>query len=294
MENYSFRRHLKERQEKIDSLLCVGLDPILEKLPLCLNESKARNWWKIASWMVAIVEATAPFASMYKLQRAHYESVDGGIKAMRMIIYHIKENHPDIPVFLDCKRGDIGRTQERYQVAHFDLDGVHGVNFSPYMGMDCMEFLVNRKLLGRSIVGLCYTSNEAAREVQDVKLENGEWYWEFMAKKILSWSERLGIMADTGLVMAAAHEKPKGSGEIFSYHLERVRELVGLKLWFLIPGIGTQGGFVYETVQKAFCGYGTIAINSSSGIIFASQEDDYEEASAGKAEELCDQIRKAV
>jgi len=205
---------------------------------------------------------------------------------------YIHHKYPDIPVFLDCKRGDIGRTQQRYKIAHFEIDGVDGMNFSPYMGKDCMEYLVDKEHLGRAIVGLCYTSNPSAREVQDIMTEQ-EWpYWLFMARRILEWAEGLGIVENAGLVMAAAHEYPKGSGKIFSEHLSRARVVVGNRLWFLIPGIGTQGGFIEETVRAAYMGPGSIAINSSSGITFASQGDDFAAAAAQKAKELRDQINE--
>jgi orotidine-5'-phosphate decarboxylase len=197
---------------------------------------------------------------------------------------------------LDCKVGDIGRTQEQYGIAHFDLDGADGMNFSPYMGKDCIEALVMEASKGKAIVGLCYTSNLNAREVQDVLVSTDEGlmpYWEFIAGKILKWATELNVVEDAGLVMAAAYEDPKDKGNIFSHHLTRGREIVEDKLWFLIPGIGTQGGFIKETIQTAFVGPGSIAINSSSGIIFASQEDDYAMAAASKAEELRDQIRQA-
>ncbi|HMB65558.1 MAG TPA: hypothetical protein VKO42_01670, partial [Patescibacteria group bacterium] len=183
--------------------------------------------------------------------------------------------------------------------AQFDIDGAEGINFNPYMGEGCMQSLVDEKNPGRAIVGLCYTSNPSARQVQDVKLESEELYWEFMAQNILNWAEELGITDDAGLVMAAAHEKPKGSGKIYSHHLSRVREIVGDKLWFLIPGIGipgigTQGSFIEETVKTAYSGPGTIAINSSSGIIFASSGDDYAEAAGKEAQKLSSQIIGSV
>jgi len=241
--------------------------------------------------------ASAEFVSLYKPQKAHYEALyDAGIDGswvLRKVVSHLNLHFPDIPVFLDCKRGDIGRTQERYRIAHFSVDGVDGMNFSPYMGKDCMEYLVSKDHPGHAIVGLCYTSNSSAREVQDVKLADGRQYWEFMAETILKWAEKLGVIADAGLVMAAAFENPKGSGNIFSYHLSRGREIVGNKLWFLIPGIGTQGGFVEETVRAAFSGPGSIAINSSSGITFASAGEDFAEAAAREAKKLRDQIRAA-
>ncbi len=295
MKSKGFREKLAVRQEKVDSLVCVGLDPLPEKLPGCiLARSELKLWEKIAYWMVNIVAATASYASLFKLQRAHYEAINEGEQALRYIIRYIHKNYPDIPVFVDCKRGDIGRTQKRYRAAHFELDGADGINFNPYMGRDCFEALVDLENPGRAIVGLCYTSNPAAREVQDVRLASGEFYWEFIAKSILTWARESGVLDSAGLVMAAAYEKPKGSGKIFSYHLKRVRELVGNSLWFLIPGIGTQGGFVKETVKAAYVEPGSIAINSSSAIIFASIGDDYDLAAAQEAKKLRDTIRKAI
>lgn len=292
-----FRERLAERQQKVNSLVCVGLDPLPEKLPTNLkNDSVGLHLSAdIAEWMIGIVNATAPFASMFKPQRAHWEAFPGGNLALQRVVNHIKQNYPDTPIFLDCKRGDIGRTQERYQKAHFLIDGVDGINFSPYMGKDCMEFLVDKDHLEHALVGLCYTSNPSARQVQDVKLSDGRLYWEFMAETILKWAEDLGVVENAGLVMAAAYEKPpKGSGIIYSEHLKRCREeIVGDKLWFLIPGVGTQGGYIKETVKDAWAGYGSMVINSSSEINFASSGEDFAEAAAKKAEELRDAINKA-
>jgi len=174
------------------------------------------------------------------------------------------------------------------------MDAADGMNFNPYMGKDCMSALVSDETAGKALVGLCYTSNPAARQIQDLELADGRKLWEFMAETILEWAKALGVLNDAGLVMAAAYENPKGSGNVYAEHLKNCREILGDKLWFLIPGIGTQGGFVEETVKAAFAGYGSIAINSSSGITFASQDADFADAAAGKAEELRDQIRAAM
>jgi len=288
-----FRQMLTERQKKVNSLVCVGLDPLPEKLPKVLQGKSMA----ILGWMQEIVDATAEFVCLFKPQKAHYEALDLGYAGiLPTLVKYIKINYPDIPVFLDCKRGDIGRTQERYRVAHFEIDGVDGMNFSPYMGKDCMEGLVDKNKPGKALVGLCYTSNPAAREIQDLRFSGGippPKLWEIMASKILAWSKELGVTENAGLVMAAAYEHPKGSGKIYSEHLTRCREIVCNDLWFLIPGIGTQGGYIAETVKAAFGGPGTIAINSSSDIIFASKGEDFAEAAAKKAEELRDQIREA-
>lgn len=287
-----FRTRLARRQSQIDSFLCVGLDPLPEKLPIHIEKAAPNLAIAITQWMCGIVDATAPFASMYKPQKAHYEAFPGGRWTLQQVVAHIRLNYPDIPVFLDCKRGDIGRTQQRYRIAQFEIDGVDGMNFSPYMGKACMSSLVDSNHLHRAIVGLCYTSNPEARQVQDIVIQDGRQYWEFMAQCILEWAMELGVEKNAGLVMAAAYEKPKGSGEIFSEHLSRCREIVGDKLWFLIPGVGKQGGAKKETVEKANAGEGSFAVSSSSEIDFASDGEDFAEASAGVAEETRDELRK--
>jgi len=244
--------------------------------------------------MTDVAIATAPYASMIKPQSAHWEAIPGGVEALKRTVASIRRVIPGMPVSLDCKRGDIARTQQKYRDAHLNLLGADGMNFSPYMGKDCMAALVDRENLGRALVGLCYTSNRDAREIQDQLLADGRRFWEFIAERTLAWATELGVVENAGLVMAAAYEEPKGSGNVYSKHLTRCREIVGDKLWFLIPGVGTQGGFIKETVRAADTGPGSIAINSSSDIIFASNGSDFAEAAARKAKELRDQINAAL
>lgn len=287
-----FRERLRVRQSITKSLLCVGLDPKVEKMPKHLKTKldKPDDGLQIALdvvfWMKQIVDATAPFACMFKPQKAHWEALGKyGQHALRMLMDYIKENYPNIPIFLDCKRGDIDATQEMYRIAQFEHDNVDGMNFSPYMGKSCMKALIDEKHPERALVSLCYTSNPDARKTQDVIMADGRPYWEFIAKSVLEWADELGVTKNAGLVMAAAYENPKGSGQIYSDHLKRCREIVGRKLWFLIPGVGTQGGAIAETVIAAFDGWGSMAINSSSEIIFASDGLDFAEAAGKKAEE---------
>ncbi len=317
-----FRGMLVERQKRINSLVCVGLDPMLSKMPECMRrDCLAGKHQELTKWMCAVVDATAPYASMYKPNRAFYENIDQGTHALRAIIQYIHERYSDIPVFLDCKRGDIGKTQSRYREAHFDLDGADGINFSPYMGKACMSALVSQEDLqlraGNSLVGLCYTSNPEAREMQEVHLLDGRQYWQYVAQCTLRWAQELGVMENAGLVMAAAYKRTFKKGEhvrklrdnikgylfyaadeeetfIYDWHLQMCREIVGDRLWFLIPGIGAQGGFVEATVKHAYCGPGSIAINSSSGICMASSGDDFQEAAANAAKALRDEIRKTA
>jgi orotidine-5'-phosphate decarboxylase len=273
-------------------LACVGLDPLKEKMPECFA-GRASTAKAFEDWMVDIAKAVGPYVSMLKPQSAHWEAVPGGLDALGRAIERIHDFYPDLPIFSDCKRGDIARTQGQYRVAQFDILGMDGMNFSPYMGIDCMSALVDKTNPVHGIVGLCYTSNPKARQVQDALMQDGKMLWEQFAEWILEWSEELGIGENAGLVMAAAYEWPtKGSGDVYSEHLLRCRRLVGDKLWFLIPGIGTQKGCVKETVQAAYAGPGSMVISSSSEVIFASKGDDYKEAAAAQAKALRDDINQ--
>jgi len=291
-----FREKLARRQQEAKTLVCVGLDPEMEKMPLILKNKPGPDAEKVEHWMMNIARATAEYACMFKPQIAHWEDIFDGILALKRLVARIHHEFPEIPVFLDCKRGDIARTQKHYAGMAFGRNGIgaDGMNFSPYMGRDCMAALVDKENLGRALVGLCYTSNPDAREVQDVVLADGRKYWEFMAERTLAWAIELEVVENAGLVMAAAYENPKGSGQIYSEHLARCRQIVGNKLWFLIPGVGTQGGFVRQTVRASYDGPGTIAINSSSDIIFASSLDDYMPAAGKKALALRDQINDSI
>jgi orotidine-5'-phosphate decarboxylase len=114
-----------------------------------------------------------------------------------------------------------------------------------------------------------------------------------MVDRLCAWSTELGVIKSAGVVMGAAHKDQNDSSKIFSWHLSRARAIVGNDMWFLIPGIGTQGGFVEETIRASFGGPGTIAINSSSGITNASSGADFAEAAGREAEKLAYQIRTA-
>lgn len=311
MSDRHFRKLLTSRQEEVNSLVCVGLDPLLEKMPEAIKTAgrKGRdptietviqkdprlklaaetmdNATFLFTWMKEVVDATAPYACMYKPQRAHWESVQGGIEAMRDIIAYIHNRYPEIPVFLDCKRGDIDRTQAQYRVAHFELDGADGMNYNGYMGKDTLKSLIDPKYIGRALVGLGRTSNPDAWEFQDRELITGNKVWQWMVRLIHSWSNELHVLENAGVVMGAAHKDPNDPRMICSDHLSLARKTVGNDLWFLIPGIGTQGGFVEQTVGACYVGPGSIAINSSSGIIFDPDP-------AKKAMELRDQINDAI
>lgn len=239
---------------------------------------------------MVIVDAVAPYVCMFKPNRAHWNAIPGGIEALRILIAYIHFKYPDIPVFEDCKVGDIDRTQVDYRRAVFELDGADGMNYNGYMGIDTLKSLIDPNYPGRALVGLGRTSNPKAWEVQDRLLVDGRRVWEAAVQDILNWSTSLDMVDNAGVVMGAAYLY---GGQPYFAHLKQAREIVGDKLWFLIPGIGKQGGVIEETVRHSFMGPGSITINSSSGITEASAGEDFAEAAASEAMRLRDQMRKA-
>lgn len=297
MTKRSFRVLLTQRQEQVDSLVCIGLDPLIEKAPKHLLGGLTHPDLGPATlflWMKSIVDATALYACMYKPQIAHWEAIKGGVEILRQLIAYIHDKYPHIVVFVDCKRGDIDRTQTQY--AHAILGGLKadGMNYCGYMGKDTLKALAKPEYAGRALVGLGRTSNPDAWEIQDKVVEASLRFWEFMVGKIFAWSQELGVIDNAGIVMGAAHANPFAPDRVYDSHLRIARELVGNKMWFLIPGIGSQGGFVKATVRACYAGYGSIAINSSSGIIFASDGEDYCTAANTAAMLLRDEIRLAI
>jgi orotidine-5'-phosphate decarboxylase len=265
------------------------LDPLESKIPACIPGKD--NCGRMKTWLTDIVDATAPYTSMYKPQWAFYESLPYGREVLQHVVNHIHSVHPEIPAFLDCKVNDILDTEKRYAESHFGLDKVDGINFNPYMGKETMsalaEFDVNFE---KALVGVCFTSNISARVTQRVKLLDGRMYYEFIAQCVDTWAQELHSPS-AGLVMASAFDE----GGIVSFdHLVNGRKIVEDRLWFLIPGIGKQLGIVFETVKYGYAGPGTMAINSSSGINFASSGEDYARAAAKKTQELRDQINDAM
>ncbi len=292
MNDRQFRKMLEDRQTKIGSLVCVGLDPLIEKIPIEFKRPislECASTVQVLIWMRDVVDKTAPFASMFKPNTAFWESIPCGTQMLYSIIEYINRNYPEIPVFLDCKRGDIGSTQERYRVAHFDIAGADGINYSGWMGVeDTLKSLIDPKYPGRALVGLGRTSNPSAWEIQDRVGNDGMIAWEHMVDRIFYWSAKLGVLDNAGIVMGAAHAAyPGATNKVAAWHLVRAREIVGSKMWILIPGIGAQGGFVKETVMSTYLGVGSIAINSSSQIIFADDP-------AGAAEHLRDEINMYI
>lgn len=268
-----FKKKLVRAVKDHDSLLCVGLDPDLQKLPEVITK-KTQHFY---AFNTAIIKATQDVVCAYKLNSAMYEAQGHkGIQELQKTCRYILE-HTDVPVILDFKRADIGNTNNYYAEFAFDYLGVDAITINPYMGKEANEAFLAYQSKG--IVVLCKTSNPGAGEFQDMVVD-GKKLYERVAEHVMKyWNEQGNCL----LVVGATYPT----------ELAALRSQTGEETIFLIPGAGTQGGSVAQTVKAGMNkNKAGIIINSSREIIFASNKADYAEAARSKARALRDEINK--
>ncbi|HTI15622.1 MAG TPA: orotidine-5'-phosphate decarboxylase [Dictyobacter sp.] len=258
--------------------VCVGLDPEYERLPAVVKTS---GNCEEAFFLFArdIVDATHDLVCAYKPNSAFYEAQGAdGLRALSRIVSYIKETYPAIPVILDAKRADIGNTNLGYAISAFDHLQADAITVHPYLGKEALQPLLARK--DKGIIVLARTSNPGAGELQDLLVgETQEPLYQVVARNV---ARQWNTNGNCALVIGATYPD----------EMRKVREIVG-DLPFLIPGIGAQGGDVAATVQagKDSRGWGMI-INSSRGIIYASQESDFAAAARRATAQLRDEINQ--
>jgi orotidine-5'-phosphate decarboxylase len=250
----TFIKKLETRMDKVNSLLCVGLDPDLEKIPSQFLTNKDPIF-EFNKW---IISQTHEYVCAYKPNSAFYESYGSkGIESLKKTCDYIYENHPDIPVIIDAKRGDIGHTNAKYAQYVFEYLGADAVTLQPYLGSEALEEFFKYK--NKGLIILCRTSNQGAGEFQDLLVDDdSKPLWQKIAKEISStWVKK--SKADLLLVIGAT----------YPLELKKVRELCP-DMTFLVPGVGSQGGSLEKTLLFG-CNKNKkgIIINSSRGIIYS-------------------------
>ena len=258
----NFQQKLDSTVQKNNSLVCVGLDSDVNKLPPHLNNKKYPQF----EFNKAIIDATHDIVCAYKPNIAFYEAHGAhGILQLKMTCDYIKEKYPNIVTILDAKRADIGNTNEGHAKFAFDYLNVDAITIHPYLGKEALKPFLDRKNKGCII--LCRTSNPGAGELQDLNVDFGNQHikmYQYLAKQVVEkWNDN----DNCGLVVGATYPE----------ELNIVRRIVG-NMPILIPGIGAQGGDIEKTVKAGVDSQGKNAIiNSSRGIIFASNGTDFTE-----------------
>lgn len=294
-----FMERLRARWEQARTLLCVGLDPELERLPAAIrgsdrgsmpaldpehDDSQAEE--ALVTFNRAIVDATADLVCAFKPNAAFYEAVGpAGYRALMRTITYIHRRYPEVPVLLDAKRGDIGSTSAAYARAAFDVCGADAITLQPYLGYEALVPFLERADKGAFV--LCRTSNPGAGEFQDLHVANGaqagdeqpsdEPLYLRLAQRVASaWNVR----GNCGLVVGATYPA----------ELRRVRERIG-DLPVLVPGIGAQGGSLEATLQAGLDSQGQgLVISVSRSVLYASDGPDFAAAARQEARRLWHEI----
>ena len=268
----NFFESLNSAMRRNESLVCVGLDPAMKKLPECVRSAKQAFF----EFNKRIVDATKEYVCCYKPQSAFYAGEDRDDE-LKLTIDYIHENAPGIPVILDVKRGDIGSTAEQYAKEAFVRYRADAATVNPYMGSDAVNPFL--KYADKGVVILCRTSNPSSGEIQELVADGKKIYEHVAVLARDVWNASGNVL----LVLGATYPE----------ELAAVRGLCPA-LPFLVPGVGAQGGDVEKVVRagRTADGYGLV-INSSRGIIYASREADFAEKAGLAARTLRDQIRAA-
>jgi orotidine-5'-phosphate decarboxylase len=244
----TFADRLRRAQTTSGGLLCVGLDPDMDKLPAEL----AGRSDPLLAFNKRIVDATAGIAAAYKPQAAFYSAV-GGEAQLEASIRHVRERAPHALVILDGKRNDIGNTAEAYAREAFDRYGADAVTVNPYMGADSVLPFVARP--DRGAILLCRTSNPGARDFQDLLVDGLPLYRRVAERADRDWNGQHNLM----LVVGATY--PAEMAELRRAHPG---------LTFLVPGIGVQGGDLEHMLAAGLdADAAGLLINSARGVIYA-------------------------
>jgi orotidine-5'-phosphate decarboxylase len=267
-----FTQQLARAWETNDSLVCVGLDPEIERFPAHMRGAAS----PIFQFNRAIVDATHDLVCAYKPQFAHYAAYEAEDQLERTIEY-IHRTYPGLPVILDAKRGDIGNTAERYAIEAFERYAADAVTVNPYLGGDSLEPFLRHA--DKGVLILCRTSNPGAGELQDLMVGHRPLYQVVAELAARRWNSRGNCL----LVVGATYPR----------ELAEVRELVG-EMPLLVPGVGAQGGDVAQAVQSGQTRSGAgLIVSSSRAILYGSADADFARAARAATEKLRSQINAA-
>lgn len=266
----SFHKRLTAREQEANSLLCIGLDPVTQKLPQGFSATASG----VADFCIEIVHATRDLVSCYKPNLPFYLSLgEDGAKALRKV----REAIPaEIPMVLDCKVNDLGDTAQAWVTTAFDYIEADAIVVAPYMGEDALAPYFNRD--DKGVIVLVKTSNPGSGDIQDLRLASGAPLYMHVAERCREWNA--SYPADIGMVVGAT----------WPDQLQDVRNLCPDQV-ILLPGLGAQGGDVAAAVRAGTDAHdGSLLCSSSRGILYASSGEDFAEAARAQALKLRDEI----
>lgn len=261
------RKELFDQIRQKESYLCVGLDTDIHKIPAHLKSAED----PLFEFNKQIIDATHQYAVAYKPNIAFYEA--HGVKGWESLEKTINYIPKDIFVIADAKRGDIGNTSKMYARAFFENMACDAVTVAPYMGEDSVTPFLDFE--NKWVILLALTSNAGGKDFQNLQLSQGGELYEEVLRKSAEWGDQDQLMYVVGATRAEA--------------LQSIRKIVP-DHFLLVPGVGAQGGSLEEVSRygmNAQCG---LLVNSSRGIIYASDGEDFAQVAGEKAKELKEQM----
>jgi len=274
---------LSTSSDRFDSIVCLGLDPVLDKIPLSETDVRVKIT-RFFKEILSEIKNQNIYPSAVKPNYAFYAQYGfDGLYALKDVIDMYKAE--SIPVILDSKRGDIGTTSAAYAKESFEFFGADAVTLAPYMGYDSISPFID-KYPDKGYYILCRTSNKSAIDFQNLETGKSPLYIE-VAKKICEWNAS-GLGAVTGATYPGELQKIE---DVFSSYNKNIP--------LLIPGVGSQGGDVAAIIGilKKTSDIRMHRINSSSGIIFAHEKHknlSFAEAAVTELKLLNSQISSLV
>ncbi len=260
------REQLINQIFKKKSFLCVGLDTDIKKIPRHLLEKED----PVFEFNKAIIDATAKHCIAYKPNLAFYECLGSkGLEAFERTVKSLKSDYPAPFIIADAKGGAIGNTSSMYARTFFEEYDLDSLTVAPYMGEDSVSPFLTYN--GKWVILLALTSNKGSHDFQLTEDAEGERLFE----KVLRISQKWGNKDNMMYVVGATQ------GKMFS----RIREIVP-EHFLLVPGVGAQGGSLQEVCRYGMTKDCGLIVNSSRGIIYASDGPDFAEAASKKAAEI--------
>ena len=266
-------QHLTKQIRKKKSFLCIGLDVDLNKIPKHLLQEED----PIFAFNKAIIDATHHLCVAYKPNTAFYEAYGlKGWKALEKTIMYLNTKYPEIFTIADAKRGDIGNTSRMYAKAFLEDLAFDSVTVAPYMGKDSVEPFL--KFKNKHTILLALTSNAGAFDFQTLNVNQKELYKQVLETS-KTWENSENLMYVVGATKAE--------------YLADIRNIIP-EAFLLVPGVGAQGGNLQEVCKYGMTSNVGLLVNSSRGIIYASNNEYFAQAAAQKAETLQKEMAKEL
>jgi len=265
----TFEQKLRQAVSESHSVLCVGLDPVLDRIPDNIKDENDTIEDIVIYFLKSVIDSTSDYCCAYKPNMAFFEALGGnGLNVFKQIVDYIPESKI---VIADAKRGDIGHTAASYKKAYFDTFDVDAITLSPLMGFDTLESFLDDE--SKAICVLTLTSNKGAEDFLLKPFQGYNMMSDYIAENLTSLNDR--HPGHAGMVVGAT--KADILKEVVNRHP---------RASLLIPGIGAQGGSVDELEKAIESHPGIPIINSSRGIIYAGKDKNWRDDVKKAADKL--------